>query len=161
MYNIMSFAIHVTQRASILESLSSMALPQLEMALLQPSTSIGTSKKSKKQILREISQQKQLRTSSSSEKCVKSFDPAQDADVGDANLVGTSWRKRKRKRRKLKVEKMILDPKPSTPLEANEGESNDEQLEEKSDHSSEGNTCMVHAHYMPLIDTCTCILCNI
>ena len=115
-----------------------MALPQSEMALLQPSTSIGTSQKSKKQILRELLQQKQLRASTSCEKRAKTFDSAQEADVDDANLVGTSWRKRRRKRRKLKVEKMILDPRPLPPLEVSEGESSSEQQLEKSDHSSEG-----------------------
>jgi hypothetical protein len=108
------------------------------MSLLQPSTSIGTSKKSKKQILQEISQQNHLRTSGGLEKRVKkSVNSVHEPDNGDdTSLVGTLWRKRKRKRRKLKVEKMILDPKP--PLvhhpEAGEGESSsDEQQMEDED----------------------------
>ena len=135
------------QRASVLESLSSMALPRSEMALLQPSTSIGTSKKSKKQILREISQQKHLGTGSCSEKRIKSLDSVQETDRDDTKLVGTTWRKRRRKRRKLKVEKEILDPKPPVHLEASEGESSDEQqVEEESNDSSEGmhGACTLH-----------------
>lgn len=131
------------QRASVLESLSSMALPQSEMSLLQSSTSIGTSRKSKKQILQEISQGNHLRTSGGSEKRIKSLDPVREPDSDDSNLIGTSWRKRRRKRRKLKVEKMILDPKPPPAhchRDPDEGESSDEQQEEEkeSDNSSGG-----------------------
>lgn len=120
-----------------------MALPQSEMSLLQSSTSIGTSRKSKKQILQEILQRNRFRTSGGSEKRIGSLDPVRETEGDDANLVGTSWRKRRRKRRKLKVEKMILDPKPPPVLhyhEANEGESSDEQQEdeEESDNSSGG-----------------------
>lgn len=112
-----------------------MALPQSEMSLLQSSISIGTSRKSKKQILQEVSQRNHLRTS---EKRIKSLDPVRETEGDDANLVGTSWRKRRRKRRKLKVEKMILDPKPPPILhrcDPDEGESSDEQQEESDDSS--------------------------
>ena len=120
-----------------------MALPQSEMSLLQSSTSIGTSRKSKKQILQEISQRNRLRTNGDSEKRIGSLDPVRETEGDDANLVGTSWRKRRRKRRKLKVEKMILDPKPPPVLhrcDPDEGESSDEQQEdeEESDNSSGG-----------------------
>ena len=114
-----------------------MALHQSEMSLLQPSASIGTSKKSKKQTLREISQQKHLRGSSGSERHVKSLDPVQESDRDDTNLVGTSWRKKKRKRRKLKVEKVILDPKPP-PVhhEVGDGESSSEEEQQVEQEES-------------------------
>ena len=129
-----------------------MALHQSEMSLLQPSASIGTSKKSKKQILREISQQKHLRDSSGTERHVRIFDPVQESDRDDTNLVGTSWRKKRRKRRKLKVEKVILDPKPSpVHREAGDGESSSEEEqrveEEESGDSSGGmhGACASHS----------------
>ena len=126
-----------------------MALPQSEMALLQPSTTLGTSKKSKKQILREILRQKQLGIGSDFEKSVKTFDPVSEAGGDDANLLGTTWRKTRRKRRKLKVEKVLLDskPPPSVPSrEASEDESSDTELEE-SDHSLEGmHVCAKRAY---------------
>ena len=128
-----------------------MALPQSEMSLLQPSTSIGTTKKSRKQILREISQQKHLRTTcsrSSSEKRIKSLDSVQKSERDDVSLVGTSWRKGRgrRKRRKLKVEKVMLDPKPPPAVfrETGEGEDSscDEQhVEEDENGDSSGGTC--------------------
>ena len=128
-----------------------MALPQSEMSLLQPSTSIGTTKKSRKQILREISQQKHLRTTcsrSSSEKRVKSLDSVQKSERDDVSLVGTSWRKGRgrRKRRKLKVEKVMLDPKPPLAVfrETGEGEDSscdEQQVEEDENGDSSGGTC--------------------
>ena len=142
-----------------------MALPQSEMALLQPSTSIGSSKKSNRQIQREVLQQKQLRTSSGLEKHVKTLDPIQEADGDDASLSGTSWRKKRRRRRKLKVEKMMLDPKPPVG-EASDGESSDE---EESDQNSEGMhtwriqcTCMYVMYVVKLVVSvcvCVCVCC--
>ena len=130
-----------------------MALPQSEMSLLQPSSSIGTTKKSRKQILREISQQKHLRTtcsSSSSEKRVKSLNSVLESERDDFNLVGTSWRRGrgrgKKKRRKLKVEKVMLDPKPPPSVfhetgEGEDGSCDEQQVEEDENGDSSGGTC--------------------
>ena len=127
------------QRASLLESLSSLALPRSEMALLQPSASIGTSKKTRKQVLREALRQKQLRTGDVSEKHVGGVDVTQGATRGaeDSTLSGTSWRRKKRKQRKLKVEKVMLDPKPpgppTPPLSASDASGNEGSTTEEED----------------------------
>lgn len=92
------------------------------MALLQPSTSIGSSRKTKKLILQEALRQKQLKTGGAFDKDIR-FHKDNGGDC--SALSGTSWKKKNRKRRKLKVEKMMLDPKPPPPPSIDE-ESEDE-----------------------------------
>lgn len=112
-----------------------MTLPQSEMALLQPSTSIGTSKKSRKQVLREAIQQKQLGTGGIVEKSDRSVDAVQEGD-NESSLSGTSWRRKNRKRRKLKVEKVMFDPKP--PVGAVSSGEDGSDGEEEGDVAEEG-----------------------
>lgn len=112
----------------MLESLSLMALPQSEMALLQRSSTIGASHKTKKQILRELAlHQKWLKTGAMSQSRTENLERS-GGEGDDSMLSGTSWRrKKKRRRRKLKVEKVVLDPRPSTVEEScsSERESHD------------------------------------
>lgn len=118
----------------MLESLSSMAVPQSEMVLLQRSTSIGTSKKTKKQMLRELAlHQKQHRTNDLLQKGMEKEGGSED----DSTLSGTTWRK-KRKRRKLKIEKVMLDPKPPAVCDSSDGSSEDED----EDREPEGRTTL-------------------
>ena len=119
------------------------------MALLQPSASIGTSKKTRKQVLREALRQKQLRTGDVSEKHVGGVDVTQGATRGveDSTLSGTSWRRKKRKQRKLKVEKVMLDPKPpgppTPPLSASDASGNESSTTEEGGDENGTLSCVV------------------
>ena len=118
-----------------------MALPPSEMALLQRSTSICTSRKTKKQVLKELAlQQKQLRTGTMSQNRTKSLE-VDGGEGDDSVLIGTAWgkkRRRRRSRRKLKVEKVVLDPRqPSVDESGSSERESDDSSGEEDDRDSD------------------------
>ena len=127
----------------MLESLSSMALPPSEMALLQRSSSMGTSHKTKKQILRELAlHQKRLKSGAVSQTRTESLERG-EGEEDDSMLSGTAWRRRKRRRRKLKVEKVVLDPRPPTVDEPGSSErESDDSSGEQDGGDSDGKACV-------------------
>ena len=120
----------------LLESLSSLSLPEAHMPLLQPSIQLGKVRKTGKQVLNEA----QLQQSSLSKaKC-----PGKSISLpGDfSGLVGTTWGRKNRKRRRLKAEKLFLDPKPnSSMIQENSllSSASEESEEEEGEEEEEKN----------------------
>ena len=88
--------------------------------------------------------QKQLKTRAVSQtRTTESLD--RDGGEGDDSMLsGTGWRRKKtRRRRKLKVEKMVLDPRPPAVDESgsSERESNDSSGEQDGG-DSDGKACV-------------------
>lgn len=147
----MFLSLHCFQHAELLDSLSSLSLPDAHATLLQPSVMLGKARKTQRQILdgaqlHSVLQDKPLThdPASKSRGCGDSdprgcrdkpptCDPASKfrgcSDI--SGLVGTAWG-RKRRRRKLKAEKQLLDPKPSP------AGSPEESLEESESGGDEG-----------------------
>ena len=120
-----------------------MALPRSEMALLQPSTTLGSSKKTRREVEREVHRSKMLRGERASKSDIdgeKVMD-GEGGSYGGSVLTGTAWRRKKRKRRKLRVEKVMQDPKVQ-PVdgeggEDGESESSGEEEDEERDSTGE------------------------
>lgn len=98
------------QHAAMLDSLASLSLPDPHMSLLQPSIRLGKAgRRTQRQILNDAQVQSMFKGTQDS---TLTSDPALSSPGYVSALVGTAWGRKNRNRRKLKIEKLLLDPKP-------------------------------------------------
>lgn len=105
------------------------------MELLLPSVTINKGQRSKDQILLDAKRKNCLETKQSDKNETASLVIPISEDLSESALIGTSWRKKKRKRRQLKAEKVAYDPKPVVTHFSREEEdgSSDDEIESEDE----------------------------
>lgn len=122
----------------MLDSLASLSLPDPHMSLLQPSIRLG---KAGRRTQRQILNDAQVRSSilRGTQDSPLTSDPVLLSPSDVSALVGTTWGRKNRKRRKLKIEKLLLDPRPkgsgisSLPAVSSSESESDQEAEESCD----------------------------
>ena len=133
------------QHAAILDSLASVSLPESHTALLQSSAQLGRAKKTRKQVLNHIQLQSRVQNLAKPSRNNGRRLSGDDAvSFGDAaHLVGTTWRKKKKRFKPLKVEKVLYDPKPpQSPTPDDDKSGNGSNFEEDYGNSEWVTKCV-------------------
>ena len=123
----------------MLESLASLSLPDPHTSLLQPSIQLGKAgRRTRRQILNDA----QVRRTAlkGTRDLPLTSDPILSSPGNVSTLVGTTWGRKNRKRRRLKIEKLLLDPKTEDsgpPMDSTSESESGQEAEESCDSAAE------------------------
>ena len=123
------------------ESLASLSLPDSYSSLLQSSVQLGRSKKTHKQVLKDVRLRDQLQALSKPSKTVAKKKDDDKLSLDLSSLLGSTWRaKTKKRRRMLKIEKVMSGPRTQCRPQASSGiDDDDEDLDEDLEEGEDGH----------------------